>query len=173
MQGNSYPSVDWGATALVNGIRYLWASFLCGVLYFTLGINQPAEERLEMAVSGAIAFGSLYGVNLLLLLTLRWRYDKFYQKVVNLLQDGMKYGANFFRDTSSDNLVEVGVKWFIGLLILSLCLAFIFGLLLMRAAASASDPILYLLKRTGLFSWLPDDYPLFSWSFYFLILNEK
>jgi hypothetical protein len=44
-----------------------------------------------------------------------------------------------------------------------------FGLLLMRVAASAADPILYFLKRAKIIKWLPDDYPLFSWSFYFLV----
>jgi hypothetical protein len=30
-------------------------------------------------------------------------------------------------------------------------------------------PYKYFLKRAKIIKWLPDDYPLFSWAFYFLV----
>jgi uncharacterized membrane protein len=168
MQGGTYPSVDWSATALLNGVRYLVASLLFGVLGFFLSSELSPPERLAQGLSMAIAFGFLYALNLVLLLSLRWKYDNVIRSFAGGLYEGMRYGARLFSDTRGD-LVTVTLKWTVGLFIFAALFTLVVGLLLMRVAASASDPILYLLKRTGLLPWLPDGYPLFSWSFYFLV----
>jgi hypothetical protein len=46
MQGCTYPSVDWSATALLNGFRYLVASLLFDVLVFFLSSELSPPERL-------------------------------------------------------------------------------------------------------------------------------
>jgi uncharacterized membrane protein len=168
MQGGTYPSIDWSATALLNGVRYLVASLLFGVLGFFLSSELPPPERLAQGLSTAIAFGFLYALNLVLLLSLRWKYDKVIRSFVGGMYEGMRYGARLFSDTRGD-LIAVSLKWSFGLFIFAAFFSLVFGLLLMRAAASASDPILFLLKRAGLLPWLPDAYPLFSWSLYFLV----
>jgi hypothetical protein len=113
----------------------------------------------------AMAFGFPYALNLVLLLSLRWKYDNVIRSFVGGMYEGMKYGARLFRDTRGD-LFAITLKWTVGLFIFAALFTLVVGLLLMRVAASASDPILYLLKRTGLLPWLPDGYPLFSWSLY-------
>jgi hypothetical protein len=160
--------VNWSATALLNGFRYLVASLLFGILGFFLHSELPLPERLAEGLSVAIAFGFLYALNLVLLLSLRWKYDKVIRLFVGGVYEGMQRGARLFSNTRGD-LFAVTLKWTFGLFIFTVLFSLIFGLLLMRVAASASDPILYLLKRAGLLPWLPDGYPPFSWSLYFLV----
>jgi hypothetical protein len=164
MQGGTYPSVDWSATALLNGFRYLVASLILGVLGFFLSSELPPPERLAQGLSTAIAFGFMYALNLVLLLSLRWKYDKVFRSFVESVYEGMQRSARLF----SDNRGSV-FTWTFSLFIFATLFSLVFGLFLMRVAASASDPILYLLKRAGLLPWLPDAYPLFSWSLYFLV----
>jgi alpha-tubulin suppressor-like RCC1 family protein len=159
--------VNWSATALVNGIRYLVASLLFGVLGFIIGPSGQSghltiSERLAGFAGAACSFGLFYAVNLLLLLLLKSKYDDYYKMFAALPAAGMQIGGSLF---SHLNIISMTI----GLILLSLSCTCIFGLLLMRVAASAADPILYFLKRAKIIKWLPDDYPLFSWSFYFLV----
>jgi alpha-tubulin suppressor-like RCC1 family protein len=161
--------VNWSATALVNGIRYLVASLLFGVLGFiTSNGDLPIPERLLAGFGAALSFGSLYALNLLLVVLLKSKYDEYYRKFIALLAAGIQIGGRLF-GRSSGNLASLLINWTVGLFLLALSLTFMFGLLLMRVAASASDPVLYFLKRAKIIKWLPDDYPLFSWSLYLLV----
>jgi ABC-type transport system involved in multi-copper enzyme maturation permease subunit len=76
MQGGTYPSIDWSATALLNGFRYLVASLLFGVLGFFLSSELSRPERLAQGLSMAVAFGFLYALDVVLLLSLGWKYDR-------------------------------------------------------------------------------------------------
>jgi alpha-tubulin suppressor-like RCC1 family protein len=155
----------------------LVASLLFGVLGFiiaSLGQHDdlpiPISERLAAGFIMTFSFGFFYAVNLLLLLLLKSKYDDYYLKFLALPAAGMQIGLQTFaRLFSHHNIISMTIGLFLGLSLFILSGSCMFGLLLMRAAASAADPILYFLKRAKIIKWLPDDYPSFSWSFYFLV----
>jgi hypothetical protein len=125
-------------------------------------------QSVAAGFSMAFGFGFFYAINLLLLLLLKSKYDEYYLKFAALPAAGIQIGGRLF-GRSGGNLASLLINWTVGLFLLALSLTFMFGLLLMRVAASAADPILYFLKRAKIIRWLPDDYPLFSWAFYFLV----
>jgi hypothetical protein len=162
--------VDWLATAFVNGTRYLVASLLFGVLGFIVSplgadgdLSNP--ERLEAGFNWAFAFGILYALNLALLLLLRSKYDGLFLRFVALPAAGMQIGSRLV-----NRLHMMGAL--IGLVLFTISFCAMGVLLLMRVAASAADPILCFLRRAKILKWLPEDYPLFSWSFYFLVPRQ-
>jgi hypothetical protein len=159
--------VDWLATARVNGTRYLVASLLYGVLGFIvspLGADGDLSipERLAAGFNWAFAFGMMYALNLALLLLLRSKYDDLFLRFVALPVAGMRIGVRLL-----NRLTMMGA--FIGLLLFTISFCAAGSLFLMRVAASAADPILCFLRRAKILKWLPEDYPLFSWAFYFYV----
>ncbi|MDT7949277.1 MAG: hypothetical protein RQ897_13140 [Thermoflexus sp.] len=158
MQDQSHPPVDWSAVAWVNGLRYLIATVLVGL--FGLVLSGNLRDGLNWALMALV----FYGLNLALLLALRLTYVELSQRFVNALNRAMD--RSFRSLLSFEGGIIATAFRFMGFMLL-----FVFYMLfvILTVAPAVAHPVLYVLKRAGLLSSLPEGFPLFSRSFYVLV----
>jgi len=158
MQDQSHPPVDWSAVAWVNGLRYLVATVLVGL--FGLVLSGNLTDGLNWALMALV----FYGLNLALLLTLRLKYVELFQRFVNGFNRAIDRGFRSFLSFEGGPIVAA--FRFMGFLLL---LVFYILFVILGVAPAFAHPILYVLKRAGLLSRLPEGFPLFVWSFFLMV----